>query len=64
MAPPNGARGVDPGLRELRVTFNVAMAASYSWCGGGPSFPKIPDGQRPRWIDGGKIFRFVQQCER
>jgi hypothetical protein len=26
----------------------------FSWTGGGPSFPTIPDGQKPRWSRDGK----------
>ncbi len=49
--PPDKATGVDPGLKEIRVTFDRPMAPGFSWCGGGPEFPTIPDGQRPRWTD-------------
>lgn len=52
--PPNDAQDVSPGLTELRVTFNVPMGAGFSWCGDGPQFPKIQEGKRPTWIDGGK----------
>jgi hypothetical protein len=53
MDPPNGATDVDPNLTELRVTFSVPMGAGFSWTGGGPSFPKIPEGKRPYWTRGG-----------
>jgi serine/threonine protein kinase len=49
MNPPNGAKDVYPGLRELRVTFNVPMGEGFSWCGGGPHYPKTIDG--PYWIE-------------
>jgi hypothetical protein len=49
MNPPNGAKNVDPALRELRVTFNVPMGAGFSWCGGGPGYPKTID--RPYWTE-------------
>jgi beta-lactamase regulating signal transducer with metallopeptidase domain len=52
--PPNGAQEVSPGLKELRVTFDVLMGDGCSWCGDGPQFPKIPEGERPFWTDGGK----------
>jgi Peptidase family S41 len=47
--PRNGARDVDPSLTELRVTFNMPMAAGFSWTGGGEDFPAIPPDQRPHW---------------
>lgn len=47
MKPANDAKDVDPKIKELRVTFNVPMAAGFSWTGGGPNFPKTVG--RPRW---------------
>jgi hypothetical protein len=52
--PPNGARNVNPAMTELRVTFSVPMGDGFSWTGGGPHFPTIPDGKKPYWTDGGK----------
>jgi RNA polymerase sigma-70 factor (ECF subfamily) len=52
MDPANGAKDVDPNLKELRVTFDRPMGGGFSWTGGGPHFPKFRD--RPRWIDDGK----------
>jgi hypothetical protein len=52
--PPNGARNVSPALTELRVTFGVTMGEGFSWTGGGPNFPTIPDGKLPYWTNGGK----------
>ena len=49
MTPANGARDADPGLTELRVTFNMPMAGGFSWTGGGEHFPTVPPGQRPHW---------------
>ncbi len=41
MFPANGATDVDPTIRELRVVFDRDMSvAGYSFCGGGPKFPK------------------------
>jgi beta-lactamase regulating signal transducer with metallopeptidase domain len=55
MAPKNGAEDVDAGLKVLRVTFNVPMdPGGFSWTGGGPTFPPIPEGQKPRWSRDGK----------
>jgi len=47
--PDNGATGVDPATRELRVTFDQDMQmGGFSFVGGGPAFPGAG---RPRWID-------------
>jgi hypothetical protein len=55
MSPENGATDADPALKFLRVTFDVAMdTGGFSWTGGEPTFPKIPDGQKPRWSRDGK----------
>lgn len=51
LIPRNGATDVDPNLTELRVTFNVAMGGGCSWTGGGPDFPKIPEGKQVYWTD-------------
>jgi hypothetical protein len=51
MDPPNGAKDVDPKLRELRVTFDVPMGAGLSWCGGGPSFPALPPDKHATWTE-------------
>ena len=45
--PENGATDVDPDLKFIRVTFDQKMSReSYSWVGGGPSYPKTRG--RPR----------------
>jgi hypothetical protein len=51
MEPPIGAQDVRPDLKELRVTFNVPMGGGFSWTGGGPEFPTIPEGQKPFWTE-------------
>jgi beta-lactamase regulating signal transducer with metallopeptidase domain len=51
LEPRNGATDVDPGLTELRVTFNVPMGGGCSWTGGGPEFPTIRDGKKPFWTE-------------
>lgn len=51
MNPPNGAKDVDPGLRELRVTFDEPMAGGFAWCGGGPSYPTTPKDKMPSWTE-------------
>jgi hypothetical protein len=52
--PPNGATDVSPAVTELRVTFDLPMGTGMSWCGGGPNFPDLPEGQKPHWTDDGK----------
>lgn len=48
--PENGARNVDPALKELRVVFDQPMSPDgMSVVGGGPKFPNL-DGE-PRWED-------------
>jgi beta-lactamase regulating signal transducer with metallopeptidase domain len=55
MAPENGAKDVDAGLKAIRVTFNIPMdTGGFSWTGGGPTFPTIPEGKKPRWARDGK----------
>jgi len=49
LEPKNGATDVDPSVTELRITFNVPMGGGFSWTGGGPEFPTIPDGKKPSW---------------
>jgi len=49
MNPPNGAKDVSPNLTVLRVTFNVPMGEGFSWTGGGPNYPDVPEGKRPTW---------------
>lgn len=51
MNPANGARGVDPKLAELRVTFNVPMSGGFSWTGGAPLMPESPAGKGAFWTD-------------
>ena len=51
LTPKNGAQDVSPGLKELRVTFNVPMEEGCSWTGGGAEFPTIPDGKKPYWTE-------------
>jgi hypothetical protein len=52
--PEIGATDVDPRLGVLTVTFNMPMAAGFSWTGDGPSYPKSPEGEKPRWSADGK----------
>lgn len=54
LLPKNGAQNVNPNLTEIRVTFSVPMAAGFSWTGGGPDFPTIPEGKKPYWTENHK----------
>lgn len=54
IAPGNGAKDVDPGITEIRVVFDLPMAAGFSWTGGGPTFPEVPKGRKPFWTDDGR----------
>jgi hypothetical protein len=49
VSPPIGASEVDPGTKEIRVTFDQDMRGGFSWTGGGPVFPKGTG--RPQWVD-------------
>lgn len=45
--PKIGASDVDPGLKEITVTFSQDMGRGFSWTGGGPLFPKTAG--KPSW---------------
>ena len=47
--PENGAEGVNPKLRQIRIVFDQDMASGFSVCGGGPKYPETVG--RPRWIN-------------
>jgi len=60
LVPENGAAGVNPATKTIRVTFDMPMdVESFSFTGGGPTFPKIPDGTKPRWSRDGKTCTLV-----
>jgi beta-lactamase regulating signal transducer with metallopeptidase domain len=50
-SPAIGATDVDPGLKEITVTFDQDMGGGYSWTGGGPDYPPTPKGQKAQWQD-------------
>ena len=50
-SPVVGATDVDPGLKEITVTFDQDMRGGFSWTGGGPDYPTIPEGQKAQWRD-------------
>ncbi len=54
LEPSNAAQNVAPNTAALRVTFDVPMGEGMSWTGGGPSFPKLPDGKKARWSRDGR----------
>ncbi|MCX7044968.1 MAG: M48 family metalloprotease [Candidatus Sumerlaeota bacterium] len=47
--PAVGATDVDPAIAEITVTFDRDMAGGFSWTGGGPYYPTIPEGSKPQW---------------
>ncbi|MEZ6193766.1 MAG: S41 family peptidase [Phycisphaerales bacterium] len=49
--PDNGATGVDPALRQIKIVFDQDMETwgGLSVCGGGETFPALVG--RPRWAD-------------
>ena len=49
MNPAHNADNVSPATRAIRVTFNMPMGDGMSWTGGGKTFPKIPEGHKPKW---------------
>lgn len=50
-SPKTGATDVDPALTEITVTFDRDMGGGMSWTGGGPDFPKSPEGAKAYWIN-------------
>jgi beta-lactamase regulating signal transducer with metallopeptidase domain len=50
-SPAVGATDVDPGLKEITVTFDQDMGGGFSWTGGGPDYPPTPEGQKVQWRD-------------
>lgn len=62
--PEIGATDVDPRLGLITVTFDLAMdPGGFSWTGGGPTFPTIPEGQKPRWSRDGKTCTLPVKLE-
>lgn len=54
ITPESGADDIDPSVSEIRVTFDMPMGPGFSWTGGGPRFPEIPNGKKPTWSEDGK----------
>jgi beta-lactamase regulating signal transducer with metallopeptidase domain len=50
-SPARGATDVDPGLKEITVTFDQDMGGGMSWTGGGQQFPPTREGQKAQWRD-------------
>jgi hypothetical protein len=72
--PASGALNVDPGLKEIRVTFDRPMSdGSWSMCGGGDHFPASGgqaayDAARTTWVSPVKLkpgwdYEFSLNCE-
>lgn len=62
--PEIGATDVDPRLSLISVTFDIPMdKSSFSWTGGGPSFPEISEGQKPWWSRDGKTCSLPVKLE-
>ncbi len=51
LEPANGAKDVDPDLKEMVVVFDRDMGKGMSWCGGGPSHPAANDDRKAQWRD-------------
>ena len=53
--PENGAKDVKPVLKVLTFTFDMPMSTDgFSFTGGGPLFPGIPDGRETKWSKDGQ----------
>ncbi len=50
-SPRTGETQVDPGLKEITVTFDRDMARGMSWTGRDADYPSTPGGQRGYWRD-------------
>jgi len=50
--PATGMQDVDPGLKVLKITFDVPMADGMSWVGGGEQFPSVVG--KSTWSKDGK----------
>jgi hypothetical protein len=50
-SPKIGAKNVDPGVKEITVTFDRDMGDGMSWTGGPPNIPKSPTGAHAAWKD-------------
>ena len=47
--PADGAKNVDPALKEITVTFDQDMSEGFSWTGSGPEHPQTPEGATAQW---------------
>lgn len=50
-SPRVGDTDVDPAITEITVTFDRDMGAGFSWTGGGPEHPVVPEGSKVYWRD-------------
>jgi hypothetical protein len=56
--PETGQIGVDPSLKEIRISFDQPMGQGTSVVGGGEAFPELQD--RPRWADARTVVLSVK----
>lgn len=56
--PDNGDVDIDPGLKEIRITFDQAMGEGMSVVGGGETFPQMVG--KPRWTTARTIVMRVK----
>jgi len=61
--PLNGATGIDPGIREISVTFDMPMSGGMSWVGGGSEFPECPEGEHIHWSEDKKTCTMPVQLK-
>lgn len=50
-SPAIGATDVDPGIKEITVTFDRDMGGDFAWTGSGPDYPQGEPGKKPVWKD-------------
>lgn len=51
ITPTPGSTKIDPGVDEIRVTFDRDMGEGMSWTGGGPEFPVVDKARTAGWIN-------------
>ena len=51
ITPAPGSSKIDPGVNEIRITFDRDMGEGMSWTGGGPEFPPVDKSRKAGWVD-------------
>lgn len=51
--PADGAKDVDPNIKQLSVTFDIPMGQGMSWVDVGPNFPTRDKGRQAAWTADG-----------